>query len=196
MLTTVSLVGSGFSLSFQTWTEFSRWCITVGQWCSRLSEGGIYLAWLRNWIATSVTFLCVWRETGVVEEPAMLLFALSSSHLMLCFMHWPRWGQPIRYPPPIKAAHVTRGATAKKRKMQIFLSSLLSVIPPEYQPLDTTSWSQRLSFLGIQHVITCCLCWTAPGRGQQGSRLQVRLWFLLELTWLANTTKCFRNMNK
>lgn len=51
-----------------------------------------------NWIARSVTFLCVRRVTGVVEEPATLLFSLSSSHLMLCFMHWPRWGQSDTMP--------------------------------------------------------------------------------------------------
>lgn len=177
MLTTVSLVGSGFSLSFQTWTEFSRWCITVGQWCSRLSEGGMYLAWLRNWIATSVTFLCVWSETGVVEKPTTLLFALSSSHLMLCFMHWPRWGQPDTIPTSHKGCSCHTRCNSQEAKDADFpffpFVCYASWVPaPWHNKLEP-----KAQFLGIQHVITCCLCWTAPGKGQQGSRLQVRLWF-------------------
>lgn len=88
-----SLAGSGFPFSFWSWGEVSRWYITLGQWCSRLSEGGISLL---GW-GTELHHLLHSSVSGGWQEWQKSLSHYSfhcCPRLTLCFMRWPRWGQP------------------------------------------------------------------------------------------------------
>lgn len=157
MLTTVSLVGSGFPFSFQIQAEFRRWFIAAGRQCSRLSEGGIQLCLVEE-LNFNVYYIPLCLE-GQLSGRRSCPFPLStvfptSQHGVIHFTSLKGCRCHLRYKQP----RIWEDAGCQG-KMQISFHPFGLLCPPSASPsMPQNSWDPALGRLlegDVSWLVSC-----------------------------------------